>query len=248
MTKRTLLTLSILAFFSLVLLASAGNTNRVVATLNGKTLNTGNLPSQADHRHTEIASPKPASFEERNVAALIDWVLEKQKEEAIKAYGITVSDDEVQSKVRDVLKDKGDYVDKTNETLTRLPKALRAARLNPDQSDRIYDQELKGYMPYGLWKQHLAANYTDEDLAKFEEHKPLAEEDLKAVEAPIRKLLLDRKLRDKVAEMTTPSTSRETAWRSWCSQQITSADVVIHDDELKRGYEQAVKMLKSEKE
>ena len=60
-------------------------------------------------------------------------------------------------------------------------------------------------------------------------------------------MLLDRKLMDKIAEMTTPSTNRETAWRSWCSQQITSADVVIHDDELKRGYERAVKALELEK-
>ena len=46
----------------------------------------------------------------------------KRKEEAIKTYGITVSDDELHKKVRDILKDKSDYVEKTNKTLARLPK------------------------------------------------------------------------------------------------------------------------------
>ena len=242
-----MLSILLLSSPGLALSVHAEGTNRVVATLNGEMLKSEKLPSETGRMHVAATSPKLDELEKRDVAALMDWVLEKRKEEAIKTYGITISDDELHKKVHDILKDKSDYVEKINKTLARLPKALRDAGAKPDQADRIFDEQLKGYMPYGLWKQHLAANYTDEEIARFEKHKPLAEEDLKTVEAPVRKMLLDRKLMDKIAEMTTPSTNRETAWRSWCSQQITSADVVIHDDELKRGYERAVKALELEK-
>lgn len=238
-----ILSILVLSSLSLVFLVYAGDANRAVATLNGESLEAAKLPSEAGRMHIEATSPKSADLAARDVAVLIDWVLEKRKEKAAKAYGITVSDDELQQKVRDILKDKSDYVDKTNETLARLPKALREAQSRPDQADRIFEEQLKGYMPYGLWKQHLAANYTDEDIAKFEKHQPLAEEDLRTVEAPVRKMLLDRKLIDKVAAMAEASTNRETAWRMWCAQQIKSSDVVIHDTELKRNYEQAVKAL-----
>lgn len=243
----TMLSILLLSSLGLALSVHAEGTNRVVATLNGETLKAVKLPSETGRMHVAAISPKADELEKRDVAVLMDWVLQKRKEEAIKTYGITVSDDELHKKVHDILKDKSDYVEKTNKTLARLPKALRDARAKPDQTDRIFDEQLKGYMPYGLWKQHLAANYTDEEIARFEKHKALAEEDLKTVEAPVRKMLLDRKLMDKVAEMAATSTSRETAWRTWCAQQITSSDVVIHDAELKRSYEQAVKALELEK-
>lgn len=233
----------LLLFLGLALSVHAEGTNRVVATLNGEMLKSEKLPSE----HVAATSPKSDELEKRDVAVLMDWVLEKRKEEAIKKYGITVSDDELHKKVHDILKGKSNYVEKTNKALDRLPKALREARAKPEEADRIFDEQLKGYMPYGLWKQHLAANYTDEEIARFEKHKPLAEEDLKTVEARVRKMLLDRKLRDKVAEMDEASTNRETAWRTWCAQQITSSDVVIHDAKLKRNYEQAVKALELEK-
>ena len=249
MKQNTLKMLSIvlLSTLGLAFPVHAEGTNRVVATLNGETLKAVKLPSETGRMHVVATSPKSDELEKRDVAVLMDWVLEKRKEKAIKTYGITVSDDELHKKLHDILKDKSDYVETTNKTLARLPKALRDARAKPDQADRIFDEQLKGYMSYGLWKQHLAANYTDEQIAKFEKHKPLAEEDLKTVEASVRKMLLDRKLMDKVAEMTEASPNRETAWRTWCAQQITSSDVVIHDAELKRNYEQAVKALKLEK-
>lgn len=243
----TMLSILLLSSLGLALSVHAEGTNRVVATLNGETLKAVKLPSETGRMHVAAISPKADELEKRDVAVLMDWVLQKRKEEAIKTYGITVSDDELHKKAHDILKDKSDYVEKTNKTLARLPKALRDARAKPDQADRIFDEQLKGYMPYGLWKQHLAANYTDEEISRFEKHKPLAEEDLKTVEAPVRKILLDRKLMDKVAEMAATSTNRETAWRTWCAQQITSSDVVIHDAELKRNYEQALKALELEK-
>lgn len=242
-----MLLIALLSSFGFALSVHAEGTNRVVATLNGEMLKSEKLPSETGRMHVAATSPKSDELEERDVAVLMDWVLEKRKEEAIKTYGITVSDDELHKKIHDILKDKSDYVEKTNKTLARLPKALREARAKPEQADRIFDEQLKGYMSYGLWKQHLAANYTDEEIARFEKHKPLAEEDLKTVEAPVRKMLLDRKLMDKVAEMDEASANRKTAWRTWCAQQITSSDVVIHDAKLKRNYEQAVKALELEK-
>lgn len=242
-----MLSILLLSSLSLVLSVHAEGTNRVVATLNGETLKAAMLPSETERMHVAAISSKSDELEQRDVAVLMDWVLEKRKEEAIKAYGITVSDDELHKKVHNILKDKSDYVEKTNKTLARLPKALRDARAKPDHADKIFDEQMKGYMPYGLWKQHLAANYTDEEIARFEKHNPLAEEDLQTVEAPIRKMLLDRKLMDKVAEMAATSTNRGMAWRTWCAQQITTSDVVIHDTELKRNYEQTVKAFELEK-
>lgn len=242
-----MLFIALLSSLGLALSVHAEGTNRVVATLNGEMLKSEKLPSETGRMRVAATSPKSDELERRDVAVLMDWVLEKRKEEAIKTYGVSVSDDELHKKVHDILKDKSDYVEKTNKTLARLPKALREARAKPEQADRIFDEQLKGYMPYGLWKQHLAANYTDEEIARFEKHKPLAEEDLITVEAPVRKMLLDRKLMEKVAEMDEASTNRETAWRTWCAQQITSSDVVIHDAKLKRNYDEAVKALELEK-
>jgi hypothetical protein len=224
------------------LVVCSEDTNKIVATLDGVSLDVGRLSGAPTHYRQSALSLESASENDRDIAVIMDWVLERQKEKAINSYGITVTDDEVKCKVDEILKDRDAYVNKTKIVLDRLPKALREARLYPDQTDRIYEENLKGYMTYGLWKSHVAANYTDDEIAKFERHRPFSKKDIETVETPIKKMIVERKLREKLSE-TDKSISCEKVWQSWCSQQIKSAKVVIYDEELRRKYENALETM-----
>jgi hypothetical protein len=247
MKKFLFITLHILSFQCLLtnIQANDDHAKILAATLNGEILEKEKLPSMIEQSRIGALNLEPDSLVKRDAAMLIDWVLEEQKKKMIRAYGIKVSDEEVHKKIQDILKDKPSYLSKINETLVRLPKALRAAQSNPAQADRIFDEHLKEFMSYELWKAHLDEKYTEEELLKLENQSPVKEEHLQTLNAPIRKILIDRKLKTKILEIENSAENQEKTWQLWCLEQIESADVLIYNKTLKDAYNRELNELKN---
>lgn len=140
---------NILALNMIVVLPNAytSEARTIIATYDGKKFEMVRLPSDAESPQIEFSS-----VNERDIAAIMDWVLGLQKEKAIKTYNITVSDSEIENVINKSFGDKNEYVDETNKLLVKLAASLKEAKLNPDKSDEIYNRNLKGHMSTELWE------------------------------------------------------------------------------------------------
>jgi len=215
----------------------AAESDGAIATIDGRNLDIKKLPSKAQGAlFAQNHSKKESDLRMRDVAALVDWVLENQKQKAIKQFGISVSNEEVYQKLQGIYKDDDSYIERTNEILEILPKALREVKANPDKEKEIYQKYLRGYMSYSLWQKHVEADYTEEKLRGLEVHKPLDEEDMYKSVDPVRKILLEQKLRENVTKDARNADEKESAWQDWCRKQLQKAPVEIYDIELRSAY------------
>lgn len=219
----------------------ASESNGVIATIDGRNLGTEKLPSKLQRvsfarNQSQKESVSEADLRMHDVAVLVDWVLENQKQKAIKQFKISVSNEEVRRKLQNIYKDDDSYLERTNEILEILPKALREAKANPDKEKEIYQKYLRGYMSYELWQKHVEANYTEEKLRGLETHKPLNEEEMYKSVEPVRKILLEQKLRENVTKDAGNAAEKESAWQNWCRKQLQKAPVEIYDIEIRGAY------------
>jgi hypothetical protein len=212
------------------------NANDIIAIYGDNVLDSRQLSSIARYDHSEDTD---ASIEQ-SVLLIIDWLLQIRKKEAIEQYGIEVTTEDLNIILEDTLKGRTEYVRRTNEAIVQLPKALRAAMLNPDKADTIYKKYLEGSMNYGLWQAHLAAQYSEEQIAIMEQRKPIEESELDALIEPLRELTLDNRLREHIERDATVSADSADAWARWCLQQVMEADITIYDADIKKAYEKRI--------
>ena len=211
----------------------------IVARLDGKALPRSALPSQS----RQAGGLSPSESVESDAVALVAWVLEIRKSEAMERLGLAVTGEEVREAVQRAIGNGTDYLRRNNELLRRLPHALRMVREAPERADEIYAEELQGFIPHALWSKHVERNYSDEDIAALENHAPMDGKELEKLAASVRSLLEERKLRGAVAGTEGPLADREQRWQTWCREQVLEADVTIEDGMLRDGYERIVERL-----
>lgn len=228
-------------FFCMNLTAFSGEPTDVVAYLKGLTLSRTDLPSHGRASQTQSAIGLPPANGTTDVAALIDWVLRIRKKEAIDHWKIVISDDDVQKKLEKIVGDPQEFIRKNNEVLLRLPRALRMARAEPERSDEIFEQELKGLISYSLWRAHVGENDDEGKLCEIEQCPPMDMGGVDDMRRGIRDFLAERKLREVVAGMKATEAEREECWQVWCRQQVISSDVLVQDEALRADYEQTLK-------
>lgn len=217
----------------------ADASGEIVARLDGKVFPRSALPSQS----RQEGGLSPSESVESDAVALVAWVLEIRKSEAMERLGLAITDEEVSEAVQGAIGNGTDYLRRNNELLRRLPRALRMVRGAPERADEIYAEELQDFMPHALWLKHVERNYSDEDIAALENHAPMDGGELEKVAASVRSLLAERKLRGAVAGTGGPLADREQRWQAWCRKQVREADVTIEEGMLRDGYERIVERL-----
>ena len=131
-------------------------------------------------------------------------------------------------------------VDKISRIYKSLPIALRKALADPDHERQIYEKYMKDLMPYALWKAHLTAPDVRKRLRSLEQAHPPTQEELCRPSEELRRILLERAVRDSVLRDLNASGSekREAAWNEWLRDRLAHARVEIYDPAVRKYFEE----------
>jgi len=272
------LSASLLLFLTAAVQGACGDElgTNVIASLAGREFRAKDLRvSDTKVRKKLYASlgrePKAEELKEAHkteqVENLVDWVYQGVIREGVTQYGISVSDDDQRAKLAEIYKNDDAVLDKLTGIRERLPDAWREARANPDRSNQIYEERLKNLMSRDRWQKYLAEDTTAETIRRLEAMAPLKKEDLYRPSDPLKRILLERALRDRVVKGITATdddllseyrgmgyakpfeevkgeiavnvltNKREHAWQQWLRKRMKDAAVSIRDDELRKRYE-----------
>ncbi len=222
--------------------------------------------------HTSLGrEPKAEELKEalktEQIEKLVDWVYQCVLREGVAQYGISVSDEDQRAKLAEIYKNDDAVLDKLTGIRERLPDAWREARENPDRSNQIYEERLKDLMSRARWQKYLAEDTTAETIRRLEAMAPPKKEDLYRPSDSLKRILLERALRDRVVngitatdsellsgyremgyakpfeevkdavKVTVVANKREHAWQQWLRKRMKDAANSIHDDELRKRYE-----------
>jgi hypothetical protein len=270
------------AAFPLLLLASVQGARgdefgtKVIASLAGREFRAKDLSvNDAKVRKQLHASlgrePKAEELTEalktKQIEQLVDWVYQGILSEGAAQYGISVSEEDQRAKLAEIYKNDAAVLDKLTGIRERLPDAWREARANPDRASQIYEERLKDLMSRDRWQKYLAEDTTAETIRRLEAMAPPKKEDLYRPSDSLKRVLVERALRDRVVKgitatddellseyrgmgyekpfeevkdtvsATVVANKREQAWQQWLRKRMKDATSSIHDDELRKRYE-----------
>lgn len=200
-------------------------------------------------------------------AQLAEWVLRVSMEEAARELGVSVSADEKRRVLDRIYKDPVRIIDEFGRTRDALVLALREVRAGAADERQVYERYLKELMPYESWQAQLAYYDTDEKIQHLEKAS-LPDRSKLYEPVGLDKILLERKLREKITEsVSIPDElvqqeysrrrlrepfenvkdtlkkkllehEKERTWQEWRVKILRDAAVTVFDRSLRMAYDE----------
>lgn len=179
----------------------------------------------------------PVVLGDADYSRFMDWVLERQKEKALRKWRI--------GRDRDALYHEWREAEKLPpEKFARYLEAMRMIKLKPERVDLIDERFLQGTDVEG-WPWVGDMRVVDASVSPVDDGWLRTDSSaLSSMKPQMERLLLARKLRAKVTgEASGGQPSPWQKWMLWCLEQVKSAEIVFEDTEFQKNYESYLKTV-----
>ena len=212
------------------------------------------------------------SWADADLIKLKKWIYQRAIEREAQKRNIVITDEEVRAYLDQYYPDPDNALSTLTKLHTVLPVAWRQAKSNMEEEREIYETTLKGLLSYQQWRSFLDRESGADTIERMEKMNTPTQEDLYRVHPGFKKALLEKRVveavyqeiqydeaalykmyessvfnapfeqvRDVVEDLLVLKLRRE-RWKQWVSDNMMFPALVIHDEALRRAYENFLKM------